>query len=65
MDAERDRRYFDHWAPRYDRSLLQAILFAPTHAAALEAAAAAGARPSDVLDVGCGTGRQVRVCAPQ
>ena len=57
MDVERDRRHFDHWAPHYDRSLLQPILFAPTHVAVVEAAAEAGAHPREVLDVGCGTGR--------
>lgn len=57
MDVERERRHFDHWAPRYDRSLLQPVLFAPTHVAVLNAAANAGARPRDVLDLGCGTGR--------
>ena len=46
---------FDRWAPSYDRSVLQALLFAPTHVAVLDAAAAAGAHPNHVLDVGCGT----------
>jgi|HubBroStandDraft_6_1064221.scaffolds.fasta_scaffold797928_2 ubiquinone/menaquinone biosynthesis C-methylase UbiE len=61
MDAERsrfiDHEAFDRWAPRYDRSLLQAVLFVPTHVAVLNAASEAGAHPRDVLDVGCGTGR--------
>src|SRR6202042_380074 len=46
---------FDRWAPSYDRSVLQSLLFAPTHVAVLDAAAAAGAHPNHVLDVGCGT----------
>jgi ubiquinone/menaquinone biosynthesis C-methylase UbiE len=57
VDAARDRQHFDHWAPSYDRSLLQSLLFSPTHVAALNAATDAGAHPGDVLDVGCGTGR--------
>lgn len=57
MDVERDRRHFDHWAPRYDRSLLQPVLFSPTHVSVLNAATEAGLRPGDVLDLGCGTGR--------
>jgi ubiquinone/menaquinone biosynthesis C-methylase UbiE len=46
---------FDRWAPSYDRSILQPLLFAPTHVAVLGAASEAGAHPTDVLDVGCGT----------
>lgn len=57
MSAERDRHHFDRWAPRYDRSVLQPVLFSPTHVAVLKAAVRAGAHPRDVLDVGCGTGR--------
>jgi ubiquinone/menaquinone biosynthesis C-methylase UbiE len=64
MHIERDHgrfdRFFDHrfdqWAPHYDRSLLQSVLFLPTHAATLNAAADAGVHPRDVLDLGCGTG---------
>ncbi len=63
MDVERDRRHFDHWAPHYDRSLLQPILFGPTHEATLDAAVAAGAHPRDVLDLGCGTGRLLELAA--
>jgi len=57
VDAEQDRRHFDRWAPRYDRSLLQSLLFSPTHVAALNGASDAGAHPREVLDLGCGTGR--------
>jgi ubiquinone/menaquinone biosynthesis C-methylase UbiE len=62
MDLERERRrmdhdLFDHWAPRYDRSLLQPVLFVPTHLAVLDAARRDGPHPRDVLDLGCGTGR--------
>jgi SAM-dependent methyltransferase len=63
VDVERDRRYFDRWAPRYDRSLLQPILFAPTHVAVLDAAAEAGAHAGNVLDLGCGTGRLLQRAA--
>jgi len=57
VDLERDRRHFDHWAPQYDRSLLQPVFFSPIHVATLSAATKAGAHPHDVLDLGCGTGR--------
>jgi ubiquinone/menaquinone biosynthesis C-methylase UbiE len=50
-----DVDHFDRWAASYDRSVLQPLLFTPTHAAVLNAAAEAGAHPNDVLDVGCGT----------
>lgn len=52
-----DRVRFDDWAPRYDRSPLQFLLFGPTHAAVLEAAARWADKPGTFLDLGCGTGR--------
>jgi ubiquinone/menaquinone biosynthesis C-methylase UbiE len=48
---------FDRWAPSYDRTVLQRIVFEPIHDAVLDAVRAIGARPCDLLDVGCGTGR--------
>lgn len=57
VHAERDRRHFDRWAPTYDRSVLQPLIFSPTHVAVLRAATDAGAHPREVLDLGCGTGR--------
>jgi len=56
-DADQERARFDRWAPRYDRSIGQSLLFSPTHAAVLCAAAEAGSLPRSVVDVGCGTGR--------
>jgi ubiquinone/menaquinone biosynthesis C-methylase UbiE len=52
-----DRDVFEAWAPLYDESLLQPLLFVPAHAAVLDAAESRGARLHDILDVGCGTGR--------
>jgi len=61
MEAEHrgfiDHGSFERWASHYDRSLLQGVLFSPTHVAVLDGASAAGAHPRDVLDLGCGTGR--------
>ena len=48
---------FDRWASRYDFGLLQRLLFDPIHAAVVEAWPEPAAPPSQVLDLGCGTGR--------
>jgi ubiquinone/menaquinone biosynthesis C-methylase UbiE len=52
-----DRYLFETWAPLYDESILQPLLFVPTHAAVLDAAGSRGTPLHDILDVGCGTGR--------
>jgi len=54
---------FDRWAPSYDRSILQQLIFTPIHDAALNACAAACAPPHDLLDIGCGTGRLLEAAA--
>ena len=61
MNQEQGR--FDQWAPKYDRSIFQRLMFGPVHEAVLEAAIAAGAAPHDVLDVGSGTGRLLELAA--
>ncbi len=63
MDIERDRHHFDRWAPRYDRSPAQWLLFSPAHEQVLVLAEAAGAHPRDILDLGCGTGRLIERAA--
>lgn len=63
MDVERDRRLFNRWASRYDRSVWQPVLFSPTHVAVLDAAEDVGQNPRDVLDFGCGTGRLLQRAA--
>ena len=52
----RDQVMFERWAPSYNCSFLQRILFQPTHEAVIAAAESAGAQHGLVLDVGCGTG---------
>ena len=52
-------REFENWAPSYDRSILQRLVFGPSYRAFMEELV--GWRlndpvPFDVLDVGCGTG---------
>jgi ubiquinone/menaquinone biosynthesis C-methylase UbiE len=50
-------REFDCWSEHYDRSILQWLLFGPSHRALLERMRCPlGDRPSTILDVGCGTG---------
>ncbi len=48
---------FTRWSESYDRSVLQWLLFEPSHRAMIERIRANfGAQPFRVLDVGCGTG---------
>ena len=54
---------FNRWAPSYDRSILQRLMFEPVHEAVLSAFRASSAPPQDVLDVGCGTGRLLETAA--
>jgi ubiquinone/menaquinone biosynthesis C-methylase UbiE len=50
-------RQFERWSGNYDRSILQWLLFGPSHRALLERMRSPlGDRPATVLDVGCGTG---------
>jgi ubiquinone/menaquinone biosynthesis C-methylase UbiE len=48
---------FDRWSQGYDRSVLQRLLFEPSHRAIIaRIGARSGDRPLAILDVGCGTG---------
>lgn len=48
---------FNRWSRSYDRSILQWLLFGPSHRAMIRRIkAVAGDRPVTLLDVGCGTG---------
>jgi ubiquinone/menaquinone biosynthesis C-methylase UbiE len=57
MEPQERRTQFDRWAKSYDKSLLQERTFSLVHQRVLEALDATGTRPSELLDVGCGTGR--------
>jgi ubiquinone/menaquinone biosynthesis C-methylase UbiE len=48
---------FNRWSEHYDRSILQWLLFGPSHRAIIRRIRSRfGNRPLAVLDVGCGTG---------
>jgi ubiquinone/menaquinone biosynthesis C-methylase UbiE len=48
---------FTRWSENYDRSILQLLLFRPSHRAIIKKIRERfGARPLKILDVGCGTG---------
>jgi ubiquinone/menaquinone biosynthesis C-methylase UbiE len=56
-DKQQVAREFTTWSESYDRSILQWLLFAPSHRVLLKRIReAAGERPIKMLDVGCGTG---------
>ncbi|MFO0973240.1 MAG: methyltransferase domain-containing protein [Phycisphaerae bacterium] len=56
---EAARHQFERWAPSYDRSILQRVVFQPSYRAFLTEVVRwrlADPAPFDALDVGCGTG---------
>jgi ubiquinone/menaquinone biosynthesis C-methylase UbiE len=56
-DKHQATHEFTRWSESYDRSILQWLLFGPSHRAIIRRIRAeAGDRPIRVLDVGCGTG---------
>ena len=56
-DKSQATHEFTRWSKSYDRSILQLLLFGPSHRAILKRIKAeCGDRPIRVLDIGCGTG---------
>jgi ubiquinone/menaquinone biosynthesis C-methylase UbiE len=56
-DKHQATHEFTHWSESYDRSILQWLLFGPSHRAIIRRIKAEfGDQPIRVLDVGCGTG---------
>jgi ubiquinone/menaquinone biosynthesis C-methylase UbiE len=56
-DKDQATAEFSRWSDSYDRSILQWLLFGPSHRALIRRLREAlGDRPARILDVGCGTG---------
>ncbi len=56
-DKHQATEEFTRWSRSYDRSILQRLLFGPSHRALIARIQASHAdRPLRVLDIGCGTG---------
>lgn len=56
-DTRQATREFTRWSESYDRSILQWLLFGPSHRAIIKRIRQRhGERPLRILDVGCGTG---------
>ena len=56
-DKHQATHEFTRWSENYDRSILQWLLFGPSHRAIIARIKAEhGDRPVRILDVGCGTG---------
>jgi ubiquinone/menaquinone biosynthesis C-methylase UbiE len=68
-DKQQVAREFKHWSDSYDRSILQWLLFSPSHRVLIRRIReVAGDRPLRILDVGCGTGvfaTKVRAALPR
>ena len=56
-DKDQATEEFIRWSDSYDRSILQWLIFGPSHRALIRRIReAVGDRPARILDVGCGTG---------
>lgn len=61
--SRRDVDRFERWAATYERSRLQRLIFEPVHRTMLEVARSEVPGATDILDVGCGTGRLLRAAS--
>lgn len=61
-----DVKHFNHWAPTYERSIMQRLYFGAVHMKMLEVLERGLTKePKFILDVGCGTGRFLRMITPK
>jgi len=59
MASDQIAARFDRWAPTYDSSALQSLLYRPMHGAILERCSARVPAPRRLIDIGCGTGQML------
>lgn len=68
-DRDQATHEFIRWSESYDRSILQWLLFGPSHRALIRRIrAVVGDQPARILDVGCGTGvfaARIREAVPE
>jgi ubiquinone/menaquinone biosynthesis C-methylase UbiE len=57
MASDQIAARFDRWAPSYDSSALQSLLYKPMQSAIWERCAARVSAPRRLIDIGCGTGQ--------
>lgn len=61
MNYSHDVDRFNHMAKTYDRHWMQRMIFEPVQRTVLTLAAQEVAQPTAILDVGCGTGRLLKL----
>jgi ubiquinone/menaquinone biosynthesis C-methylase UbiE len=68
-DKDQATEEFIRWSVSYDRSILQRLIFGPSHRVLIRRIReAVGDRPARILDVGCGTGvfaTRIRAALPR